>query len=192
MSDEITSQGPEGSGINRRTVMKGAAWSVPVIVVATSAPAMAASEPVFFNITGGACKLPGNSSEIYKGYAFGLTFTNTFASAVNVTITSMSLDTVPVTLGLVQEYTQGPPQSCSSNVNPFSVSGLGTKKVAVFSVDAPNSSVGTLTVSYSWTGASSGSATVSKSFTGSTWPSGCRPFTPWENATPSTNGCSAF
>ena len=31
------------SGISRRTVVKGTAWAVPAVVVATAAPAMAAS-----------------------------------------------------------------------------------------------------------------------------------------------------
>lgn len=45
----------------RRTVAKGIAWTVPVVAVATAAPAFAASCETF-TFGGGSCKCPGNSS----------------------------------------------------------------------------------------------------------------------------------
>ena len=60
---------------SRRSVVKGAAWAVPAVVVAGAAPTVAASPPGLA-FTGGACKLPGNSSSLFKGYVFELTATN--------------------------------------------------------------------------------------------------------------------
>lgn len=66
-------------GISRRTIAKGAAWSVPVIAVGAAAPAMAISGPTPTGQALGACKLPGAScSNIFvKGYAFLVEVCNT-------------------------------------------------------------------------------------------------------------------
>ena len=56
---------------SRRSVVKGAAWAVPAIAVASAAPTVAASAG-FLTFTGSACKLPGNSSSTFKGYVFEL------------------------------------------------------------------------------------------------------------------------
>jgi len=56
---------------SRRSVVKGAAWAVPAVVVAAAAPTVAASAGLL-ELTGNACKLPGNSNSIYKGYVFEL------------------------------------------------------------------------------------------------------------------------
>ena len=45
---------------SRRTVVKGAAWTMPAVLVAAPAPVVAASvAPLTFS--GSACKLPGGS-----------------------------------------------------------------------------------------------------------------------------------
>ena len=60
---------------SRRSVVKGAAWAVPAVVVAGAAPTVAASAgPLSFS--GGACKLPGNANDIFKGYVFELIAVN--------------------------------------------------------------------------------------------------------------------
>ena len=56
---------------SRRSVVKGAAWAVPAVVVAAAAPTVAASQG-FLTFSGRACKLPGNSQSIFKGYVFEL------------------------------------------------------------------------------------------------------------------------
>ncbi|KRF43276.1 hypothetical protein ASH01_15875 [Terrabacter sp. Soil811] len=67
--------GADSAPPSRRSVVKGAAWAVPAVVVAGAAPTVAASSgPLAF--TGGACKLPGNSTDILKGYVFELTAVN--------------------------------------------------------------------------------------------------------------------
>ena len=50
------------SEYSRRTVVRGAAWSVPVIAVAAQAPAFAASAPPIIITYVGAIKCPGNSA----------------------------------------------------------------------------------------------------------------------------------
>lgn len=69
--DQSATPGP--SGVSRRTVVKGAAWAVPAIAVASSVPAMAASGDVF-QITGVtvACKF----SDL-KHYHLEVTIENT-------------------------------------------------------------------------------------------------------------------
>lgn len=84
---------------SRRSVVKGAAWAVPAVVVAGAAPTVAASEgPLRF--TGAACKLPGNANDIFKGYVFELIATNSPgpnpSTGVTV-ITNVRVNNQPVT-----------------------------------------------------------------------------------------------
>jgi hypothetical protein len=71
----------------RRTLVKGAAWSVPAIAVATQAHAQTGSPPIIVEPQGGAaCKFPGASCSPYKqAYRFVFCFTN--QSAENITVT---------------------------------------------------------------------------------------------------------
>lgn len=52
-----------GTQVSRRTVARGMAWSVPVVAVATTAPAYAVSPPCVPTVSFGAgsCKCPGQS-----------------------------------------------------------------------------------------------------------------------------------
>ena len=63
MKANETTSAPAPSGVSRRTVVKGAAWAVPVVAVASAVPAMAASpcEPVI-TFGGLSCKCPGQST----------------------------------------------------------------------------------------------------------------------------------
>ena len=76
MSDleEVTSE--KKSGISRRTVAKGMAWSVPAVALAVAAPAYAASPctPVF-SFGAASCKCPGGSDPIKFGYVLQFCFT---------------------------------------------------------------------------------------------------------------------
>jgi len=52
---------PSTSGVSRRTIVKGAAWAVPVITVASAVPAMAASQCNQFTLDdANSCKTSGN------------------------------------------------------------------------------------------------------------------------------------
>lgn len=89
--NENKSVTPGPSGVSRRTVVKGAAWAVPAIAVASSVPAMAAS-PGTITLTGEGCKLPGASWPTFKGYVFGITATNTTNQVQTINILSVTLN----------------------------------------------------------------------------------------------------
>lgn len=130
-------------GVSRRTVAKAMAWSVPAVALAVPAPAYAAS-PGIVDLTGAGCKLPGNSSPIFKGYAFRATITNTTNAAITVNITSITLN--GESLGAVTVKNLSP---CSSLGNPFVVPANTTlSNVAVITANAASSENGTLIVSY--------------------------------------------
>src|SRR6476661_11238847 len=81
--------GADSAPPSRRSVVKGAAWAVPAVVVAGVAPTVAASGgPLSF--TGGACKLPGNSTDTFQGYVFELTAVNTAGPLPTTSITVVS------------------------------------------------------------------------------------------------------
>lgn len=81
-----TSRGP-----SRRTLVKGAAWSVPVVAVAGAAPAMAASQPIVVQpLPGSACKYGGNSCEHgFQAYRFTFCFSNGSDEAITVSLDNM-------------------------------------------------------------------------------------------------------
>lgn len=84
----MSTQQTGGPSTTRRTLVKGAAWSVPVVAVAGAAPAMAASQDVTFDNLGQACKLPGASCQkevgVTKGYAVALRFCTNVRGTVTV------------------------------------------------------------------------------------------------------------
>ena len=85
-------EGERPSRISRRTVAKGTAWAAPMIAVGVAAPAYAASQGGILTGNGAACKLPGNSQGLYKGYALGFSAHNTFDDPLIITIISMTLN----------------------------------------------------------------------------------------------------
>jgi hypothetical protein len=135
-------------GVSRRTVAQAMAWSVPAVALAVPAPAFAAS-PGVITLTGAGCKLPGNSSPIYKGYAFRATISNTTNAAVNVTITDITLGGED--LGNVSVIRLSP---CANlGTNTFVVPANTTMDVAFVTQNAASSENGTLLVSYTVDGA---------------------------------------
>jgi hypothetical protein len=135
-------------GVSRRTVAKAMAWSVPAVALAVPAPAYAAS-PGTISLTGTGCKLPGNSNETYKGYAFRAVLSNTTNAPVTVTITDMDLGTSD--LGDVKII----------NLNGCVVLGTNTfiipanttlSNVALLTQNAASSENGTLVVTYTVSG----------------------------------------
>lgn len=135
-------------GVSRRTVAKAMAWSVPAVALAVPAPAYAAS-PGIITLTGAGCKLPGNSSPIYKGYAFRATISNTTNAAISITITDITLGGED--LGNVSVVRLSP---CSNlGTNTFIVPANSTFEVALVTQNAASSENGTLLVSYTVDGA---------------------------------------
>ena len=84
----MTSQQTGGLTPTRRTLVKGAAWSVPVVEMGSAAPAFAASQEVVFNNLGRACKLPGASCQrevgVTKGYVVAMQFCTTVRGTVTI------------------------------------------------------------------------------------------------------------
>jgi hypothetical protein len=81
-----------GTQISRRTVARGVAWSAPIAVMATAAPAFATSPtpPVIVSQCGVACKHPG-SGQNDKAYHFTFCFKATAAGVDGnlVTVSTM-------------------------------------------------------------------------------------------------------
>ena len=84
MTDKSEMTKPK-SGISRRTVVKGTAWAVPAVVVASAAPAMAAGTSQCLTASFGAlsCKQPGQGQNDY-GYRLQICFTNTCSVAATI------------------------------------------------------------------------------------------------------------
>ncbi|WOP17217.1 hypothetical protein [Raineyella sp. LH-20] len=81
-----------GSQPSRRTIVKGAAWAVPAIAVASATPAMAASpECLQFTLGPSACKWPGSGNN--WSYNLELCVQNTCTGGGSVTITIEYLQT---------------------------------------------------------------------------------------------------
>lgn len=102
-------------GVSRRTLAKGAAWTVPAVAVVAAAPAYAKSgEPVVPSYTPGSfCNHPGNP----KYYHARFCFKNTSDTAITVTFVRMNVngenrDVVqPLTLEIAAR------KECCSNVD---------------------------------------------------------------------------
>lgn len=92
------------SAISRRTLAKGAAWTIPAISIAAAAPSLAASEtPRVVKAASFAEKCPGNSqAPTWPKNGYRLVLTVTPASGQAPTITSVTLGNgkpAPVALG---------------------------------------------------------------------------------------------
>ena len=89
------------SQYNRRTLVRGAAWTLPVVAVAAHAPAFAASSsaPVVSGVGAyTACKQPGGpNGPNCQGYKMTLTFTVDGSDAWTVTFVSVKVDNVDFT-----------------------------------------------------------------------------------------------
>ena len=142
---EIEPQQP--SGISRRRVTQGAAWSVPVIAIAAPVPAFAGASQGILQVEGTGCKLPGGSNATYKGYAFNLTATNPRTDvAYCIKITSVTLNGSNLGGGTVVNLATG---ACSNLGNPFCVpANTILTDLAILTANAGSSSNGQLIVSY--------------------------------------------
>jgi hypothetical protein len=129
---------------SRRSVVKGAAWAVPAVVVAGAAPTVAASvPPVFPDLpSASACKLPGNSiSDNYgcwnKGYVLFVDFVNTFNTPVSVKVTGLEVSGVPDMSLIATTLTS----ACSTPTTCINIGAKSQVQVAVFgnsSTDSAN------------------------------------------------------
>lgn len=74
--------------ITRRNVTKGAAWAVPALTVAAAAPSLAASNTGHTVIS--ACKYPGNSGPVKKGYRLVIAGEETTVTIGNASLFSVT------------------------------------------------------------------------------------------------------
>lgn len=139
--------GEPQKGISRRTVTKAMAWAVPVIAVASPVPAFASSHGII-EFSGLGCKLPGNSQDIYKGYAFRMTASNTTDASVSVNITDADLDGIDLGAVTVLDLS-----TCTELGNPFTIPANTTyTNLVLLTADAPNSQNGELVVNFTVNG----------------------------------------
>jgi hypothetical protein len=154
LNETIGSEPPKG--ISRRTVTKAMAWSVPVIAVSAAVPAYAASRG-FVRLDGRACKLPGNSADIFKGYAFGVVVQNNFNVPVTITIDDIILNNTDLgNVGVVNLST------CTVlGLNTFTVAANTTlSNLVLLTQNAASSEQGNLSITYSVVGGPGGGTTV--------------------------------
>ncbi|WP_404392330.1 hypothetical protein [Humibacillus xanthopallidus] len=144
---------------SRRSVVKGAAWAVPAVVVASAAPTVAASQGLL-TLNGNACKLPGNSQSTFKGYVFELKGNNVLGpnprDAV-IVITGITVSDTP-DLGVFKVVIPAGNPSCSCagacaldpNTSFCTPDGTLNQQVLIYtSADVTgNSASSTVTVSY--------------------------------------------
>lgn len=84
------------SRISRRTIVKGAAWTTPVIVLATAAPAAAASRAV--EVTAGMTAQKNADGKFgAKNVTFTVPFHNSGGQAATVEVLTLSLDGTTLT-----------------------------------------------------------------------------------------------
>ncbi|MFD6700725.1 MULTISPECIES: hypothetical protein [unclassified Microbacterium] len=128
---------------------------MPAVAVAATVPFAAASACNDFNpenpcpitLAGVGCKLPGNSQNIYKGYAFRLTVSNPTGAPITINVTSATLDGGNLGSVLVVNLNNG-----SSQTNPFTIPAHTTYVAALLTQNAPNSSNGALSITYTVNG----------------------------------------
>lgn len=127
--------------VTRRTVAKGAAWTVPVVAMATAAPIATASPrvPVDPEFTGNWCKHPGNP----KYYHNTMSWTNLDSEC-----------SVTVTLGMMDINGVERPASASIGGSLVTQFTLEPSEELCFSVDAGlygNSANGSGILYFTWT-----------------------------------------
>jgi hypothetical protein len=149
------SEAPDG--VTRRTVTTAMAWAVPVIAVAAAVPAYAASQPIL-QATGEGCKLPGNSGNLYKGYAIGFTAENPYDVPLLITIDSIILN--GTSLGGTQIINL---TGCTKLGNgTFTIPPNTTySNLVLLTKESGNSQAGTLTATYTIVGGPGGTVTAS-------------------------------
>ena len=88
MGTESSSATGAPKNVSRRRVVAGAAWSVPAVMVASAAPAMAASQCLTATFGGESCKYPG-SGQNAKGYKLQICFTNNCDISATIEVKSV-------------------------------------------------------------------------------------------------------
>ena len=150
--------GADSAPPSRRSVVKGAAWAVPAVVVAGAAPTVAASAG-FLTLTGNACKLPGESQSTFKGYVFEAVSNNVTGPQPRDAIVEITSINVAGSedLGAYKVVLPGGAQSCSCSCPSLEPShiycspdGVLNQRVLIFTSAnvTGNSANSTVTITY--------------------------------------------
>ncbi|MGC0368705.1 hypothetical protein [Microbacterium sp. SLBN-111] len=158
MTDLSRASAPD-DGIARRTILAGAAWSIPVIATAATAPVAAASAALTLTF----------DKAVYTGTACS-TITGAY---VTVTNGGVPVSNAPITVNLTGDYT------FSDGTTSFSGASDGTGRMNVAPVKVPNNG-GTAGILAS-TGSSASASTLSAVSNGVSW---CLPGTATPYVTP--------
>lgn len=167
---------PTPTGISRRTVTKAMAWAIPAIAVAAPVPAFAGASQGTVELTGEACKLPGNSSSPYdvNGAVYLFTITNTTASSSTITITDvMRSGSNNANVGFSIVRISGDGGACCTLLGDTVEAGANSSDLyALVTGGWDNSSNGTLTVNYAVEGDNQTPATTTPNSFESVTPGG--------------------
>lgn len=141
-----------GSRPARRTIVKGAAWAIPAVAVASAAPAHAASAPEIIDwSSSSACKIPGNSHGDLcydKGYVLWGHFENPTSSPITITITGITVGGVArciVGLADVAVSCTAPLPSWTFTLQPDE-----EREIAIYTNSSTDSSSTTVTVFFNY------------------------------------------
>lgn len=127
---------------NRRTLVRGAAWSIPVVALSAHAPAFAASTdpPVPGSFV--ACKQPGGpNSANCQGYRIAINFTVSSGASYSLAFTEVKINGVAAASYVPTGFTVGP----GANVHVLNVctkDSSGDKPTLTFRYTATNLSTG--------------------------------------------------
>ena len=168
----MTTQKTGGLKPSRRTLVKGAAWSVPVVAVAGAAPAMATSPPEIIDWDqSSACKIPGNARGYCynKGYVLWGTFTNPTGNDLTVSITGVTVGGYPrCIVGLADMAV-----SCNTSMGTttFDIAAGETRQIAIYTNSSTDSASTEVTVAFDYaaTGQPAQSGTTSGNVGGDSW-----------------------
>jgi hypothetical protein len=140
------------SHLSRRTVARGAAWSIPIVAVSVAAPAFALSPAKAATITSvTVCQCQGQGT---KKYRLTATFTNT--SNHTFTVTNVSITEASNTLS-----NQTPSSSATLNI----AAGPGTTALDFYFNRQSNGTNGTYTIQYTLTDTTANFTYPATSFT---------------------------
>lgn len=174
----MTDQPADNRHPSRRTLVRGAAWSIPVVVAAGAAPAFAASPPpdVVNWQRSSACKMPGGSHKSLgydKGYVLWSVFENPTSQDLQITVTGLVAGGVPLCLvGLADTAV-----NCTAPIGrAFTVPAGGMREIGIYGNSSTNSSSTHVVVNYTYAygGQAGQPGSSGGDVIGSTWQGSCR------------------
>lgn len=166
--------GTPTSGVSRRSIALGTAWAVPAIMVASAAPAMAASGDIIQFSQSTACKIPGSAFKAYcyeKGYVLWAFLK--YSVPIYVQINSMTVGGVAQCIvGLVD-----PLVSCNTAIANCVTVPTSGRYIGIFCNANTDSGSDLVQVGFTWSttpGCAGGTAKVEQAnLTGSPWQGSC-------------------